>query len=54
MDVIPEDPVRSFTDIQIFYLFGRRRSRLLLWCWLLNRLLRECLALFGRDILYYG
>lgn len=30
MDVIPEDPVRSFAHIQIFYLFGRRRSRLLL------------------------
>ena len=58
MDVIPEDPVRSFVDIHILYLFGRRRSRLLLWCRLLNRLLRqllrECLALFGRDVLYYG
>jgi hypothetical protein len=30
MDVIPEDPVRSSAHIQIFYLFGRRRSRLLL------------------------
>jgi hypothetical protein len=30
MDVIPEDPVRSSSHIQIFYLFGRRRSRLLL------------------------